>query len=55
MILLADEGVDKPIVDQLRSSGFDVHYILETDPGSLDEERQSDSALHWAERRCKIF
>ena len=38
MILLADEGVDKPIVDQLRSSGFDVHYILETDPGSVDED-----------------
>lgn len=38
MILLADEGVDKPIVDQLRSSGFDVHYILETDPGSMDED-----------------
>ncbi len=38
MIVLADEGVDKPIVDQLRSSGFDVHYILESDPGSLDED-----------------
>src|SRR6516225_9574423 len=38
MNFLADEGVDKPIVDLLRSSGFDVHYILETDPGSLDEE-----------------
>lgn len=38
MNFLADEGVDKPIVDLLRSSGFDVHYILETRPGSLDEE-----------------
>lgn len=38
MIFLADEGVDKPIVDLLRSSGFDVHYILETHRGSLDEE-----------------
>lgn len=37
MNFLADEGVDKPIVDLLRSSGFDVHYILETHPGSLDE------------------
>ena len=35
MIFLADEGVDKPIVDLLRSSGFDVHYILETHSGSL--------------------
>ena len=38
MIFLADEGVDKPIVDLLRSSGFDIHYVLETHPGSLDEE-----------------
>jgi predicted nuclease of predicted toxin-antitoxin system len=38
MILLADEGVDKPIVDIIRLSGFDVHYILETHPGSPDEE-----------------
>ncbi|HVU95660.1 MAG TPA: DUF5615 family PIN-like protein [Puia sp.] len=38
MNFLADEGVDKPIVDLLRSSGFDVHYILETHPGSFDEE-----------------
>jgi predicted nuclease of predicted toxin-antitoxin system len=38
MNFLADEGVDKPIVDLLRTSGFDVHYILETHPGSLDEE-----------------
>ncbi len=38
MNFLADEGVDKPIVDLMRSSGFDVHYILETHPGSHDEE-----------------
>ncbi len=37
MKLLADEGIDKPIVDLLRTSGFDVHYILETHPGSEDE------------------
>ena len=37
MKFLADEGVDKPIVDLLRSSGFDVHYILETHRGSEDE------------------
>ncbi len=30
MNLLADEGIDKPIVDLLRSNGFDVVYILET-------------------------
>ena len=38
MKLLADEGVDKPIVELLRSSGFDVHYVLETHPGGDDEQ-----------------
>ncbi len=38
MKLLADEGVDKPIVDLLRNSGFDVHYILETHRGAEDEQ-----------------
>jgi predicted nuclease of predicted toxin-antitoxin system len=37
MKLLADEGVDKPIVDKLRESGFDVHYILETNQGAEDD------------------
>lgn len=36
MNLLADEGVDKPIVDMLRSKGFDVVYILETNRGADD-------------------
>ncbi len=36
MNLLADEGVDKPIVDLLRSNGFDVIYILETNQGADD-------------------
>ncbi len=34
---LADEWVDKPIVDVLRSNGFNVLYILETNPGADDE------------------
>jgi predicted nuclease of predicted toxin-antitoxin system len=38
MNLLFDEGVDKPIVDLLRSSGFDIHYILETHRGIEDEK-----------------
>jgi predicted nuclease of predicted toxin-antitoxin system len=38
MKLLADEGVDKSVVDLLRASGFDVHYILETDRG-VDDDR----------------
>jgi hypothetical protein len=33
MKLLADEGVDKPIVGALRQAGFDVIYILESNPG----------------------
>ncbi len=36
MKLIADEGVDKPIVDALRTTGFDVLYILETNQGSDD-------------------
>jgi predicted nuclease of predicted toxin-antitoxin system len=36
MKLLADEGVDKPVVDLLRSYGFDVNYILETNQGADD-------------------
>lgn len=38
MILLADEGIDKPIVDILRLCGFNVHYILETHQGIDDEQ-----------------
>ena len=37
MNLLADEGVDKPIVDLLRGKGFNVVYILETNQGADDE------------------
>lgn len=37
MNLLADEGVDKPIVDALRNKGFDVVYILETNRGADDD------------------
>jgi predicted nuclease of predicted toxin-antitoxin system len=37
MNLLADEGIDKPIVDVLRNNDFDVVYILETHPGADDE------------------
>ena len=37
MKLLADEGIDKSIVDALRNAGFDVVYILETNPGTNDE------------------
>ncbi len=36
MRLLADEGVDKPIVDALREAGHEVIYILETNPAAED-------------------
>lgn len=36
MKLVVDEGVDKPIVDKLRESGFDVYYILQTNQGAED-------------------
>ncbi len=37
MKLLADEGVDKPIVTALINADFDVSYILETHQGAEDE------------------
>ena len=37
MKLLADEGVDRPIVDQLRQAGHQVFYVAEMDPSISDE------------------
>ncbi len=37
MIFVADESVDKPIVDRLRADGHEVHFIGESDPGLSDE------------------
>jgi predicted nuclease of predicted toxin-antitoxin system len=50
MKLLVDEGVDKPIVDLIRSSGFDVRYILETDRGIND-----DKVLQIANEEARIL
>jgi predicted nuclease of predicted toxin-antitoxin system len=36
--LVADEGVDKAIVDALRSEGLDITYFAESGPGSTDDE-----------------
>ena len=36
MKLVADEGVDKPIVDHLRGLGYKVYYILEEQSGIPD-------------------
>lgn len=37
MNLLADEGVDRPIVEQLRQDGHSVLYIAEMSPGIADD------------------
>lgn len=38
MNFLADEGVERQIVDRLRSTGHDVHYTAESSPASSDDE-----------------
>ncbi len=38
MKFLADENVDKPVVDHLRKEGHEVLYVLETEPGISDDE-----------------
>ncbi len=37
MTIVADESVDKQIVDRLRSHGHDVRFVAELDPGIDDE------------------
>jgi predicted nuclease of predicted toxin-antitoxin system len=37
MNFLADEGVDFPVVQRLRSDGNEVLYVAEMDPGISDE------------------
>ena len=38
MNLLADEGVDRPVVERLRQDGHDVLYVAESSPSVPDEE-----------------
>lgn len=38
MNLVADEGVDRPIVERLRNDGHQVWYVAEMAPGIGDEE-----------------
>jgi predicted nuclease of predicted toxin-antitoxin system len=49
MNLLADEGVDRPIVEQLRLEGHRVLYIAEMSPGIDDDavlaQANTDDAL----------
>ena len=38
MNLVADEGVDRPVVERLRQDGHDVVYVAELSPSIPDEE-----------------
>ena len=38
MNLLADESVDRPVVERLRQDGHDVVYVAELAPSITDEE-----------------
>ena len=38
MKFLADENVDKPIVEKLRKNGHVVHYVTEMEPSISDDE-----------------
>lgn len=46
MRLLADENVDRPIVERLRRDGHDVIYVAELDPGITDRDvlRRAEAA-----------
>lgn len=37
MNLLADESIDRPIVERLRRDGHQVFYVAELGPGMLDD------------------
>ena len=55
MILVADEGVDREIVAQLRKDGHEVFYIAEmlpsiSDADILDLSRQQNSVLITADK-----
>jgi predicted nuclease of predicted toxin-antitoxin system len=50
MLLVADEGVDRGIVDRLRSNGHEVLYVADMAPGIHDTDvleiaRQEDAVL----------
>jgi predicted nuclease of predicted toxin-antitoxin system len=38
MKFLADENVDKPIVERLRKNGHDVFYVMEMEPSISDDD-----------------
>ena len=50
MNLLADESVDRPVVEHLRQQGHDVVYVAELSPGVLD-----DQVLQYANQRGALL
>ena len=50
MNIVADEGVDRPIVDRLRQNGHAVVYIAEESPSSTD-----DAVLALANARASVL
>jgi hypothetical protein len=36
--LVADGGVDRPVVERLRQDGHDIVYVAERSPGVADED-----------------
>ena len=55
MTFLADEGVDRQIVERLRLDGHEVAYVAEMSPGIMDdavlmESRNSASVLITADK-----
>jgi len=55
MCILADENVDRPIVEELRNKGFEVKYILEISPGTengevLEMAQQEEAILLTADK-----
>ena len=49
MKLLADENVDKSIVERLRDDGHTVLYVLEMEPSIPDDEviRRANMVMRW--------
>lgn len=50
MNLLADESVDRPVVDRLRQQGHDVVYVAELSPSMED-----DQVLQYANERDALL
>ena len=45
MKFVADENIDRSIVERLRSQGHELFYVAEMDPGISDDERDGDPLL----------